>query len=244
MSKQLGIPLARQKATVVAALRATRYTFVDYWLERSSGVAMYERVFDRVLTTSLAEMLAIRDPEQTLVLDLMSYGQVLRELDVRRGLAVALTDTRFDGMRGVDKGKIEMVRGNIFAARTWGKIAAYLERQTEQAERKFWMILGRPRGGLVNKLVTPADPLLHFTVLQRLYNMLSSRDGVLLIQVHFSMIGETRSLVEQLNKIDGIRAECYFPPRIFFRHPYTRLGQLRIDKGPEAPEKLNGLIEM
>lgn len=228
----------RTKATEKAIKVKARNDYND-WKVHDSGEYPYKASFAEVLREKDLFQLIKESKKKTgkaFALDFMGYGQILRELPIDGGVAVALGDPRNEYMRELDlERNIHFVEGNVFHRKTWNEMQRWLDKQ-ETDDGKFDLILSRP--------VRELDDLtnnkgINVVLLQRGWQMLSSNGGVLLTQF-LEQVFEP-SLVEQwirlLNQTPGIKAEYSFIrnpacPPIAFRPVISLI------KSEGAPTKL------
>lgn len=171
-----------------------------------------------------------------LVLDFMGYGQVLRDLPLTGGLAVALSDPRSEEAKQYDaRRNIDFIEGNVFKRSTWNRMQQWLDRQPTE-DKKFDLILSRPVRGL-DDLTDHKGA--NIVLLQRGWQMLSSHDGLLLTQF-LEQVFEPDLVdrwVRLLNKTEGIKAS-YSLRRNPSCEPIAFRPALSLAKSEGAPEKL------
>lgn len=224
--------------------------FYDHWRRTRSSSADYSATFNRLFEPPvhkssprrknitreisrsdrpnyLRELVERKKIEQieVLVLDLMGYGYVTRDLGVR-GCAVGLTDKRSSKAKEFDESVGNgFVAGNIRRAKTWRGMRNWLEEQ--EPGKKFDLILCRPIAGM---RTLPQDESFYAYTLKSLYGMLSSEDGHLLSEFHWSMQDTVEEAVEKLSRINGVET----------RFSVSDLGQqFMLIKHPTAPEVLD-----
>lgn len=162
------------------------------------------------------------------MLDLMSYGEIHRELDVK-GCAVALSDRRTSDIQATP---VELIAGDVLHSRTWQKIDKYLELNTNG--EKFGIILSHPIGGLTK---IPMNLTVYQYLFNHVYRILSNNDGVFLTNFHTKMFEQVEDMCKKLNGIEGIEASCYSDD------DFSIFAGFMLRKSSGAPEKLP-LIEL
>ncbi len=151
------------------------------------------------------------------VLDIMSQGGILRKLGVSGG-SVALSDKRTQSEKEIDKSESRfLVFGDILSAGTWRKI------KDQTPKGGFDLVLCRPIAGLKN---LPANGELYTVIFQRMYEMLSNQEGILLTEYHPSQSKFVEESCNKLNKIQGIEAK-------------SDSNTFSLMKHPEAPNSIN-----
>lgn len=171
-----------------------------------SGVEEYEEAFETILQPgeTLQGILEQWDPQQTTVLDFMGYGEVLHELGVRHGLAVALTDARDAERKEKHGSAITVVDGNILKSQTWHRIDEWLREQSQPDG--FKMILARPVAG-INTL--SSEPRILYAMIDRLYRRLSDQNGTILFEGGIIMTEKFREWATAISSADGIDVRFY-----------------------------------
>lgn len=230
---------------IVQALRVKPYDDYSRWGIRDGLQYPYEASFAEVLPRgNLSQLVELSRQEirKGLVLDFMGYGQVLRELPLTGGLAVALTDPRSKKNKESDTQRnISFVEGNVLRSSTWNEIKNWLAKQ-ETDDQRFDLILSRPVRGL--------DALTNhhkvsIIILQRLWQLLSSQNGVLLTQFRKEVfdLNLVNRWVMLLNRTKGIKASLSLtrdPPC----YPGAFKPAISLIKSEGAPEKLPLLSEL
>lgn len=213
----------------------------DYtdWKVRDARDYPYGASFIEVLPGFSLSQLVETSKQKTgkaLVLDFMGYGQVLQNLPLTGGLAVALHDPRSEDVKQRDaKRNIDFVDGNVFRRSTWNKMQKWLDRQ-ETDDKKFDLILSRPVRGL-DHLTDHRG--VNIVLLQRGWKMLSSHNGILLTQFLEQIFNQSLidKWVKLLNQTEGIKTSYSFRKNPACE-PIAFRPALAIVKGEEAPEKL------
>lgn len=224
---------------VEQALRVKPQNDYEGWKVRDARAHPYGASFAEVMPGgSLSHLVELsrQKTDKGLVLDFMGYGQVLRDLPLTDGLAIALGDPRSEQDKQYDtRRNIAFVEGNVFKRSTWNEMQRWLDRQ-ETADKKFDLILSRPVRGLDD--LTDHKGV-NLVLLQRGWKMLSSNDGVLLTQFLEQVFDP--SLVDRwvslLNQTDGIKA-TYSLRRNPSCEPIAFRLALSIVKSKGAPERL------
>jgi len=198
--------------------------FYDRWMTTNSDSRSYSNTFGWLLedgheihpppyrTNPLRRITEAKKVQQgeVIVLDLMGYGGVLRDLEVR-GCAVALTDRRGFITRRFDrKLGIGHIVGDIGSARTWRAMENWLQSQGEGL--RFDIICCHPLDGLNN---VPQNKEFYAYIFKKLYSMLSNNDGYLFAQFHSSMSHFVEEFVEQMRDIEGIEVKFLINPHVF-----------------------------
>ncbi len=148
------------------------------WQIHRSDLANYALTFDRLFHGGFAyelDEIAKRKPDAS-VLDVMATDIAVGEAIDRGfsyGMAVSLG---FPPVRTDLESKIDNVNGDILLRMTWDEIA---DRMNVRGIQGFDVIIARPEGGLDH---LTSFPLVHFRILQRLWRILSSDNGLLVIQ--------------------------------------------------------------
>lgn len=210
------------------------------WNILFSDAQNYEETFSQVLgEDTLKSILERWNPSDTAVLDMMGYGEVLHDLNVQHGLAVALTDKRDKYKKTKHGPAIDMVTGNILSAKTWRAIDDWLHIKAPD-DHLFKLILARPEGGL-QTLPQRAD--YGAVLIDRLYRRLSSQEGTMLVQTIDTFDDDLPAWVHLLNNTPGITAvhQTLQPEdgkmRILAAHNITS-SAIRITKSAGAPPRL------
>ena len=119
------------------------------------------------------------------VLNLMGQTMVLRELKefgLDRGVAVALDDLRTDEQKYNDqKLGVEQLAGDVLRASLWKELAG----------ETFDLIMCRPGGGMA---YLPKSEPVHLALFQKMFQLLSSNDGLLLTEVDSTIIPSNQQL--------------------------------------------------
>lgn len=224
---------------VEAALRVKPHRDFDDWKVRDPRVHPYGVSFAEVMPAASLSHLVESSRRRTgkgLVLDFMGYGQVLRDLPLTGGLAVALGDPRNEQERQYDaRRNINFVEGNVLKRSTWNEMQRWLDRQGT-GDKKFDLILSRPVRGLDD--LTDHKGV-NLVLLQRGWQMLSSHNGVLLTQF-LKQVFEPELVdrwVRLLNQTEGIKA-TYSLRRNPACEPIAFNPTLSLIKGEGAPAKL------
>lgn len=183
----------------------------DYngWKVRDDKEHPYQASFAEVLRGVSLSKLAQESQQRTgkaFALDFMGYGQVLRILPIRGGVAVALGDPRNDGTKQQDQERnISFIEGNVLKRSTWREMKAWLDSQ-DVDDKYFDLILSRPVRGLDDLTDNKG---VNIVLLQRAWQMLSPHGGILLTQF-LEQVFEP-SLVDRwvrlLNQTPGIQAD-------------------------------------
>lgn len=154
----------------------------ERWSMNWSGLDFYQVAFERVLEgRSIVDL--FKDKEEPVVIDLMSpstmLGELFHELNQQgkrgRGIAVALVDSRNDIEKERDEklGVIQL-EGDLTRSNTWRAVE-----QSLPEGKKADVIISRP--ALAYDFL-PNHPGFYSYALQKIWNMLSSDSGTLLIQ--------------------------------------------------------------
>lgn len=211
----------------------------DAWKVRDAREHPYQASFAEVLPGGSLTRLVQESRQRTgkaFVLDFMGYGQVLRDLPLTGGLAVALGDPRSEDTKQWDtKRNIAFVEGNVLKKSTWIEMQKWLDKQ-EAEDKKFDLILSRPVRGLDD--LTDNEGV-NIVLLQRAWQMLSPHDGVLLTQFLEQVF--VPDLVDRwvrlLNQTEGIKASYSFT-RNPACEPIAFRPALSLVKSEGAPAKL------
>ena len=242
VERNIGIPreVFYHLRPIIETTRSEDYRSQDEWKFSQSTSDSYSESFGPLLEgieglerrrgSNLLKSLVEQQKEQKgelLVLDLMSYGAVHRDLKVR-GLSVALTNKRSFLTRTysmwVNNG---FIAGDIRNARTWRAIRQWLdsEKHTHDSARKFDLILARPFGGLTH---VPKNEIFYHYIFTALYGLLTNEDGYLLTQFHPDMQRTVEQAVSQINTNAGVEARCD-----------SNNGVFTLVKRSGAPEKIS-----
>lgn len=194
------------------------------WTFYGSPLKAYEQTFGSVLDgTSIRSF--VSGKTFPVVLDLMSPSETLRDLfmDIRDrdkiGIAVSLSDHRANYAKRVDKRLgISQIAGDITRSSTWDEIV------TKLGGRKADLIMERGSLGLI---YIPQHPKFQAIMINKLWDSLSSNNGMLLLQVRYSNL--VKKWVDYLGN-KNIKACFRFGVDIF--------PSLRIDKKPNSPSEL------
>lgn len=146
------------------------------WMYDDSGVEAYNECLGVLFDGSIAGYASKRKQKEgkLIAMDLMGHGQVLRELDVTAGLAVALGDSRVDMLKELDrKMNIDLIEGDVLSKKTWVNINSWVESQEGDG---LDLVLCRPVGGY-NML--PDSPDIFYYFLANIWQKLSSNNGVI-----------------------------------------------------------------
>jgi hypothetical protein len=156
------------------------------------------------------------------ILDVMSYGEVIRDLQAS-GLAIGLTDERTPDMVDGDKSNnIQMLTGDIFDPKMWETLDQMYPNNGEE----FDFIFCRPNGAIER---IPDNLQLGAYLLNRMYPHLSRNNGILLTEVG-SVVTEKPafiSAIRELNDLPGIQA--------YYDESSIIASTLMLVKGNEAP---------
>lgn len=221
------------------ALRVQPRKDYEDWNVRDARQYPYGASFAEVIPGFTLSYLVEESRQKTgkgLVLDFMGYGQVLRDLPLTGGLAVALSDPRSEEAKQYDaKRNIDFVEGNVFKRSTWNRMQQWLDKQPTK-DKKFDLILSRPVRGLDD---LTGHKGANIVLLQRGWQMLSFHDGVLLTQF-LEQVFEPDLVdrwVRLLNRTEGIKAS-YSLRRNPSCEPIAFRPVLSLVKSEGAPEKL------
>lgn len=160
----------------------------EAWDTYNSSIQSYEKSFEKVLKgTNIADL--INERESPVVIDIMSTTSAISELfrDLPQlnkfGVAVSIQDDRSDDQEFSDRLKgIHHISGDLSDTSTWKNINQKME------GRKAHLILERGDGGLAD---VPVDQAYYIYSLNRMWDMLSNDNGVMLLQVPFESILNT-----------------------------------------------------
>ena len=171
------------------------------WDYYNSSIQSYEDSFRDVVPTSIQDSIKHRKAQglPNIVLDLMSPGGTLRDLDIDSGFAVTLGDRRSDTIKKADERKgIDVIEADILTKRCWKEIREWLD---EKHVKGFSLILCRP---LMGATIIPKDLDLAYFLLNQAW-MLLDTGGMFLTETRYfedNVIGEyTQILVS--NGIDS-----------------------------------------
>ncbi len=148
----------------------------DVWFSPHGDPRSYQQSFNALLNDqSLTDFTDnLSSINRKTALDVMGYGEVLKDLPIDRGIAMALTDQRSSRpITNPRLKKIEMVTGNILHSQTWQKLADCLSGDRVQ------LILCRPLRGWMT--IPPVLKVYEY-FFASMYRFLD-QNGVLLIQL-------------------------------------------------------------
>lgn len=128
------------------------------------------------------------------------------------GVAVGLFDPRGEtGKYDDEKCGRFMVTGDVLRLRTWGRIHQMMA--SLGIKNGFSLILAQPEGGL-DKITQ--NPSVHFRLLQEMWQLLSYKEGMLIVQTRLdgdglfcvsgASIMEAANWLDHLNQFEGIQA--------------------------------------
>ncbi len=195
-------------------------TPISLWTQSFCGISRYEEDFEDVLPIPLRELMP--NIEMFPMMDFMGYGQVLTELEARRGLALALEDNRTLDLFLRQKGKVELVVGDAYCPKIWSEVDSWLASQANDAA--FKLILGRPSGAIYDLNNLKDRSLPYLSALDRLYQRLSFEGGIMVVQCPGFFHQEIRYLAERIN-------EQYSPEKIEFNYDFPDLPVDHFDPG-------------
>lgn len=153
---------------------------VQPWMYDNSGCADYDEELGVLFGGSIEAYAKLRKDTygSLVVMDLMGHGQVLRELPVSAGVALALGDGRDDVTRESDNFKnIDTICGDILSKKTWEKTAEWVRNQKIEG---IDIVLCRPIGGY-NMLTD--DPNIFHYLISNVWSLLSPNNGMLAAEV-------------------------------------------------------------
>ena len=189
--------------------------FEHTWAVYRSTAREYSDVFEDVLPEGVSDIFEWvgnrRKAGKPLVaVDLMSEGMALRQLFPDAGLAVGLSDQRDVDDEEYDRAtRIDMITGDLLRTRTWQAIEGWLADHSPTG--KADLIMERGVGGLRN---IPNDPKLYHVLINRLWNSISSDNGLLLLQSP-AMSGEIlQPWAKQVREKTGIAIQVATEPRV------------------------------
>jgi len=198
---------ARKKAKQVALREKSK---PDYWPFYNESLAEYEDHFKSLTKPySIRELVKLRKSIGKSAFVLVAFGgqQVIKELtDCSGGIAVGLSKEEAQEML-----EIASISEDIFRGKTSKLLKEYLAIQDLNL-RGFDLILCAPIGGWKviggGNIVTP--PSLQWLVANRLWNILSNDEGIMLIE--FNSINANAFLPDwhkRLQKIKGMEETLY-----------------------------------
>ena len=169
------------------------------WQIHSSDLANYAWTFDRLFyggfEYELGEI-AKRKPDAS-VLDVMATDIAVGDaIDHGFGYGMAVS-LGFPRVRADLSEKIDIVNGDILTRATWDKM---IEAISKRGINAFDVVMARPEGGLDH---LTSFPLVHFRLLQRLWRLLSSDNGLLAIQGPDHSYDLAEAYFECLRKMHG-----------------------------------------
>ncbi len=169
------------------------------WQIHSSDLANYAWTFDRLFyggfEYELGEI-AKRKPDAS-VLDVMATDIAVGDaIDHGFGYGMAVS-LGFPPVRTDLESRIDIVNGDILFRKTWDEIT---NRMKDRGIEGFDVIIARPEGGLDH---LTSFPLVHFRLLQRLWRLLSSDNGLLAIQGPVDSYDLAEAYFDCLRKIYG-----------------------------------------
>lgn len=216
---------------------------VENWVRTSGDVGSYTETFRELLDGKKFSDIVQEGKDggrKTLVMDLMGYGHVLRDLPVSGGLAVALSDPRNrhttyeDSLRN-----ISLKTGDVLLGGTWKKIRDWLGDQDVE-DKRFNLILFRPIRGIEN-ITNNID--VNFALLRNLWQILNVDNGMIFAQANIP-IGNRDKLhawVNAINKSYPGLAKLIDSNGM----PFYDLGpKLLLVKTPNSPHRLPTLQEL
>lgn len=211
----------------------------DAWYVFRSPMRDYERTFADLFPGETNPIYHFKERrrerhEPIIALDLMSDGQALRSFLPERGLAVTLTDQRTELEKSFDQSYIDMINGDVLDMRVWNKVISWV-RQHGDSTGKFNLILGRGEGALEG---LPNDPALLYLLVERLYELLSSDGGMMVVQLprdtHASLDGWSK----KLSALDGLEVVHSLIEVIAGKEQAAHYPKLKIIKHTKAPTEL------
>lgn len=175
--------------------------------------------------------------KSAVVLELMGDGNVLRGLLPDRGLAITLTDQRKQANREFDKlAQIDVIAGDVLNKKTWAQVLTWLQ-QVEGGAGKFNLIMERAYGGLVE---FPVDPKFYETLMQNLWSVLSSENGLMVLQLPEELKKQVPSMAQRYHiagiQVDYVLEEMCDGRSMPLPHPI-----IKIEKSATSPEQLPSL---
>lgn len=196
------------------------------WTFYGSPLKEYEETFKGVLpdTSIISFVLGKTSP---VVLDFMSPSKALRDLfrkvqdEDKVGIAISLSDRRSRKIKKADERLgIHQVAGNVIRSSTWDEIDSKLK------NRKADLIMERGELGLI---YIPPHPKFYAIMVNKMWNLLSSYSGMLLLQVPYS-----DAVISWVDYLNSQNIKAYFS----FSGGSGLFPSLRIDKNLNSPSKL------
>ena len=139
-----------------------------------------------------------KEKGSVVILDVMSYGELLRDLDVP-GCAIGLKDHRKDKHKLQDaKKNIRFIEGDAFSSPVWENAREYLE---SQGRDTFDFIFCRPLGLIGAHM--HENSLSYTWLFDKVLPLLHADNGIFLTEIHPNMINYLRHMSERLNQISG-----------------------------------------
>lgn len=205
------------------------------WKTYESFVGEYDETFSPALGTSISSFISRR--KSPVVIDLMAPAFTLSQLFAftkfsdrdKFGLAVSLSDGRTAIRKMMDANiGVHQIAGDIMKSSTWREIYSKLK------GRKADLIMERAVGGLD---ILPTHPKLYAILINNAWQVLSDREGVMLLQTPsentlLTADIEIQSVVNDL-RAKGINIECHKSGS-----PNSNRLVLKLVKTPGSPEKI------
>lgn len=139
-----------------------------------------------------------------LILDMMSYGEVLRDLNTA-GCAMGLIDKRRRKHKQEDAMKnIRFVEGDLFRLEDWLHVKQYLE---AQGRENFDFIFCRPLGAI--SLHMHENRLSYDWLFSQVLPLLNPNGGIFLAQIHPKMVEYVEEMGKVLNLLPGIEVKTF-----------------------------------
>lgn len=223
---------AKDEASAIAVAETNN---AQVWSAYNSGLDRIHADFDTILDESLDKLLERRREEGrgANVLYLAGQAGLLRQLPLQHGLAVTLGDSRTSEQKEEDSARGISVyawseelgtTGNVLDSSTWKDINSWVRERNIEG---FDLEICNPWGGF--KLI-PEDPRLVFTLVNKMWRLLSKDEGVLLTQYQ-GVHGDDIKRWAELLKKNNISVWL------------SGIGDLRLHKYPDSPEDLPYLSE-
>lgn len=197
----------RQLADQQAAHHQREKLFAEGQLEKpwsayGSSISNYEHIFADLFPGQEQPLMEFREARKRLgkpciALDLMSEGSALHDLKPDRGLAVTLTHFPNQSAVEPNDNTVDVIAGNIFTQAIWRKVIQWIQHY-DPNQPVFDLIMECGTDALAG---FPDDPKLMQHLVSNLWSVLSSDDGLLVMELPTAARSYGATWANHLNQV-------------------------------------------